>query len=128
MHLSMAEHPQLLPQVELLLTQSLNLARSPFERLDMSLAKPWTVTQSSIVVVEPALGWPRYELFPGCLVAAVGGRTVVVVCGVRKEHQHYHVGKLMSEVEMTWHNFTDRLSKKKKTRTSVKQSIMNRLT
>ena len=62
----------------------------------------------SLVVVEPALVWPRYGLFPGRSVAAVGGRAVVVVCGVRKERQHYRVGKLMSEVEMTWHNFADR--------------------
>ena len=34
---------------------------------------------SSLVVVEPALGWPIYGLFPGCSVAAVGGRAVVVV-------------------------------------------------
>ena len=33
----------------------------------------------SLVVIEPALGWPRYGLFPGHSVAAVGGHTVVVV-------------------------------------------------
>jgi len=34
---------------------------------------------SSLVVVEPALSWPRYELSPGHLVVAVGGHVVVVV-------------------------------------------------
>ena len=35
------------------------------------------------MVVEYALGWPRYGLLPGRSVAAVGGRAVVVGCEER---------------------------------------------
>ena len=47
---------------------------------------------SLLMVVEPALGWPRCGHLPGRSVAAVGGRAVVVVV----LGKNFHVGVLAS--------------------------------
>ena len=47
---------------------------------------------SLLIVVEPAVGWPRCGHLPGCSVVAVGGHAVVVVV----LGKNFHVGVLVS--------------------------------